>query len=145
MGVAETVRDSEVLLEQMTEKPEAVLEALDPEDGVRVMSNLHVLTSEAAKVRSEADLLYVANRLRRLVEGMPALAALFLLSDPHATEARKRSKRRKITKAYYEAAQQESRHAQERAAQIRNHVVECRQNLGRALQEIAKQSRDNDR
>lgn len=40
---------------------------------------------------------------------------------------------RRITADYHEATSSKSQHAQEHAAQIHNHVVECRQQLEQAL------------
>ena len=144
MGVAETVQDSEVLLKHLTEEPEVVVEALTLEERARVVSDLHVLADKAAEVRSEADLLYVANAVWLLVKETPTLAALLLPQDAYATETRNRRKRRKVSRAHHEAVQRESRHAQERAAQIRNHIVESHQKLVQALREpTARQSADD--
>ena len=96
MGVAETVQDSEVLLKHLTEEPEVVVEALTLEERARVVSDLHVLADKAAEVRSEADLLYVANAVWLLVKETPTLAALLLPQDAYATETRNRRKRRKV-------------------------------------------------
>src|SRR5829696_4654684 len=142
MGVAETVRQSEAVLKRMTEDSEVILMSLNPEERVRVVSVLDALDREAAGVRSEADLLYVANTVRRLVERTPPLATLLLPQDSYAMGTRDPRIRRKVTRAQHEAAQRESPYAQKRAAQIRNHVVECRQSLERALQETYERSRD---
>lgn len=146
MGVEETVQDSELLLKQMTEKPEAAVEALNLEERVRVVSKLHELTGEAVKVSSEADLLYVANSVWRLVEETPGLADRLLQQDDCATEARNSHKRRGVSRAYHEAAMgEERRYVQKRAAQIRNHIVECHKELMQALRETTeRQSADDD-
>jgi hypothetical protein len=110
-----------------------------------VVSHLHVISGKTVEVRSEADLLYVANTVWRLVKETPALSALLLPQDAYATEARNRRKRRKVSRADHEAAQRESRYAQERAAQIRNHIVECHQKLAQALRVTTeRQSAEDD-
>src|SRR5829696_10573445 len=103
MGVAETVRQSEAVLKRMTEDSEVILMSLNPEERVRVVSVLDALDREAAGVRSEADLLYVANTVRRLVERTPPLATL-LPQDSYAMGTRDPRIRRKVTRAQHEAA-----------------------------------------
>ena len=58
---------------------------------------------------------------------------------------REQPKVRKVTAAYDDAAYRERRYAQEWAAQLRNHVVECRLKLERVLQETTKKQNDDDR
>lgn len=128
MSVEEIVRNSELLLKQLAEEPETVLKALSTAERTGVVSILQDLSIEAAEARSEADLLYVANRVRRLVEKTPALAAQLSLPNLYPT------RRRGVSASNHQAEQRESRYAQERAAQIRNHIVECQQRLSQALQ-----------
>lgn len=136
MGIAETAQESEMLLEKMLKEPEAVLETLDPADRDKVVADLYELADRSEKVQSEADLMAVANKIWRLIESTPGLDTFLLeFSERPKSTA---SKRRKITAAYHERSRRESQYAQERAAQIRNRIIECRQNLERALQETVK-------
>ena len=134
MDTEKTVRESMAMLERMSEAPETVLEALDPAHRDRVITRLGVLADRAAGVQAEADLMYVAGAVRRLVEETPALAA-WLMPGETGEAAQAGPRRRKITFGYDQAAYRKSRYAQEQAAQIRNHVVECRARLESALQE----------
>ena len=134
MNAEETVRASLTLLEQMSEEPGTVLEALNPTEQERVMTELGVLAERAAGVQAEADLLFVADSVHRLVEEIPALGVLLLPDEMRVDAAQEqRPRTRKVTVNYDQAAYRKSRHAQERAAQIRNRVVECRQRLEKAL------------
>ena len=134
MNAEDSVRASMTLLEHMSEEPRTVLEALNPTEQERVITELGVLAEQAAGVQAEADLLYVADSVHRLVEEIPALGVLLLPDEMRVNAAQEQGPRtRKITKTYDERAYRKSRHAQERAAQIRNRVVECRQRLEKAL------------
>lgn len=136
MNVEETVHASMMLLEHMSEDPRAVLEALTPTEQQRVMTELGVLAERAAGVQAEADLLYVADAVQRLLEEIPALGVLLLPDEMRVNAAQEqRPRTRKITATYDQTAYRKSRHAQERAAQIRNRVIECRQRLEKALRE----------
>ncbi len=145
MDVEETVRDSQVLLEQMTEEPEAVLEALQPAERTEVVAELHTLSERAARVQTEAELMEVADAVHRLVEETPALAALLLPREIGATRVPKRRKTRKITVDNHKAAYSKDLHAQEHAARIRNRVVECRGQLEQALRSFAEAKSEGDR
>jgi hypothetical protein len=136
MNAEESVQASMTLLERMAEEPRAVLETLNPTEQERVITELGVLAERAAGVQAEADLLYVADAVHRMVEETPALGVLLLPDEVPVDAAQEQQPTtRKITATYDEAAYRKSRHAQERAAQIRNRVVECRQRLERALRE----------
>jgi hypothetical protein len=136
MDAAESVRDSQVLLEQLIEEPEAVLEALDTEEQARLVAELGTLDYRAAEVRTEADLLYVADAIHRLIEETPTLAALLL---PQGIDMEAAQNQRKITTDYHEATSSRGRYVQEHAAQIRNHVVACRRRLEQTLERIAQE------
>ena len=121
MNAEDSVRASMTLLEHMSEEPRTVLEALNPTEQERVITELGVLAEQADSVH-------------RLVEEIPALGVLLLPDEMRVNAAQEQGPRtRKITKTYDERAYRKSRHAQERAAQIRNRVVECRQRLEKAL------------
>lgn len=145
MSVDEAMRNSQALLEQISGQPEAVLAALDPGERVRVVDELSALAERASGVQAEADLLYVAEAVHGLIEETPALAALLLPTETETRVDRGRLKTRKLTRDYDDAAYRKSPRAQRQAAQIRNRVVECRQNLTRALQGTAKKERHNGR
>ena len=127
---ADKVQDSQKLLQWMARKPDEVLEALDPAERRSVLAELHALADQAARVQSEEDLSRLSDAVHRIFARMPAL-----LQEIDAAEPQSQPTRRKITFDYDEAAYRKSRYAQERAAQIRNSVVECRLRLERALRE----------
>lgn len=138
VGSEGAIRDSMALLERMmAQQPEALLGALEPGDREIVIAELRELANRAARVRAEADLLEVAGAVQRLVRGTPAWATLLLP---------KKRKVRKVTPAYDKKVheiylQDPSQIAQERAAQIRNHVVKTRERLERALREAPPERR----
>lgn len=78
MDAANMVENSLVLLEQMIEHPDEVRGVLDPDERKRVVAQLHTLEHQAGEVRTGTDLLALADRVHRLVEGTPALANLLL-------------------------------------------------------------------
>jgi len=126
-------QDSIALLERMAKYSETMLEVLNSAERIRVEEELRGLADRAGKVRTEADLLDVADKTYQLVKGMPALAALLL------------TRRRSIRPEYFigYAEDRKEGYAQAHAAQIRNHVVACRDGLERALEELpwAKEGR----
>jgi len=128
-------QDSIALLERMAKYSETMLEVLNSAERIRVEEELRGLADRAGKVRTEADLLDVADKTYQLVKGMPALAALLL--------TRRRSIRPEYFSGDYDTEDRKAEYAQAHAAQIRNHVVACRDGLERALEELpwAKEGR----
>src|SRR5215211_9290588 len=137
MATEQAVQSSLGLLQRMSENPRAVLEALDPAGRDEMMTELSVLAERSAGVEDEADLLYVTDALHRLLKEMPVLAKLLLPRNGEATSAQEQPTTRKITFNYAHRARQKSTYAQDHAAQIHNHVVQCRQELQRALRETS--------
>ncbi len=137
----QAVQSSVRLLQRMSENPKAVLEVLDPVRRNEVMTELSVLAERSARVEDEADLLYVTDTLHRLIKEIPALARLLLPRNGEATSTQERPTTRKITFKYDQGAYNKSLYAQQHAAQIRNHVVQCRQGLERALREMSWRNR----
>ena len=127
------VSDSLTLLEQMTENPEEVVGALVPTERQRTVEKLRALEEQSAGVQNEAELLALADAVNGLVEKTPALAALLL---PEGMDVGAAQEQRRITLEDYGADAPESRYVQEYAPQIRNHIVECRKELERQLQEL---------
>jgi hypothetical protein len=133
------VSDSLILLEQMAENPEEVVEALAPAERESIVDILRALEGQSAGVRDEAELLALADAVNRLVEETPALAALLL---PEEMDVGAVQEERKITLEDYGADAPESQYVQEYAPQIRNHIVECRQELERQLHELFPEERE---
>ncbi len=71
MSAVERVRESQKLLEQMARYPAAVLGSLGQVEHERLIEELDMLADRAAAVRTEADLLDVAQEIRRLIEKTP--------------------------------------------------------------------------
>jgi hypothetical protein len=135
------VLGSLTLLEKMAAKPHAVLDVLTLSDQEKIMDQLRVLTEEASGVEAEADLAYVIDKVHLLVAETPALAALLLAQEVRMPVTQDQATTRKVTRKRDLEAYRKSRHAQERAAQIRNHVVECRRRLEQALLEPPQKHR----
>lgn len=113
----------------MSEDPGAVLGLLDPAERDRLVTQLSELADWSAEAKDEADLLYVTDTLHRVL----------MLRNSEATSAQERPTTRKITPEYDEDAYSLEKHAsslyaQEHAAQIHNHVVQCRDRLEQELQ-----------
>ena len=121
-------QNSIALLERMATYSEKMLKILTPAERISVEAELRTLADRAGKVRTEADLLYVADETYQLVKGTPALAALLL--------TRRRSIRPEYFTGGYDTEDRKAEYAQAHAAQIRNHVVACRDSLERALEEL---------
>jgi hypothetical protein len=133
MSAAKEVQDSLVLLQQLTRYSKRVLSKLDQAERDKVREELRALDDQTAGVSSEAELLDVADAVHRLVEETPALKTLLL---PEEMDVEAAQEERRITLEDYGANPPESRYVQEYAPQIRNHIVECRQELERQLQEL---------
>ena len=125
--------DSLILLEQMTENPKDVLRELTPKQRVKVIAALRDMETQGAEAQSRAELMTLADAVTSLVEETPALAALLL---PEEMDLEAAQVERRITLEEFGANHPESRYVQEYAPQIRNHIVECRQELERQLQEL---------
>lgn len=144
MSVAERVRESQMLLEQITWDPKVVLWSLSRKELERLVKELGVLDDKAASVRTEADLLAVTDAIDRLARKIPTPVRPLPPRETGVTEVPKRRRTRKITVTDHEAAYRKSLYAQEYAAHIRNRVVECRQELEQTLQEISRGEKGSD-
>jgi hypothetical protein len=133
LDAEEMVWSSQALLEQMTEEPEAVLEALDPAEQARVVAELRALAGRSAGVRDEAGLLHVADDIHRLVEETPALKALLLPKEMDVAKAQ--NKRTYTLQVHEEATSPETEYVQERESQITNTLVECYETLEAKMRE----------
>jgi CHAT domain-containing protein/tetratricopeptide (TPR) repeat protein len=131
VGGTDIVKGSLDLLEQMTENPDEVRAALDPEERKRVVAELHDLESRAAGVQTNKDLLTLADAVHQLVESTPALADLLLPEEVDAaTEQEKRWFYIEDPKPSCEAL-----HIQENTTLILNEVHELRWNLEESARE----------
>lgn len=130
------VQSSIGLLQRMSEDPKVVLAALNPAERERVITKLGALADQSAGVVAEADLQDVINELYRLVEDTRDLNELLLSQGRRAKPAKKRPTTRKITFGYDKRAYDRPSYAQERAAQIRNYVVQCHERLVNALPKV---------
>ena len=126
MEVRARTQESIALLERMARYSERMLEVLNPAERISVEAELRALADRAGKVRTEADLLYVADETYQLVRATPALAALLL--------TRRRSIRPEYFIGDHVTEDRKAEYAQAHAAQIRNHVVACRDGLERVLE-----------
>lgn len=130
------VRDSQVMLEQMAEEPEAVLEALGPTEGRAVLVRLRELSGQAAGVNTGAELLELADAVHRLVEQTPALADLLLEQGAGATNQRTFPALDPNDPAHGESPQ-----AAEKAVLMRNHMANLAERLDGGLGDEAEESR----
>lgn len=133
MDAEKMMQDSLILLEQITENPNDVLWVLGPKAQNEVLAKLRNLEKQAAEARSRDKLLALADAVNRLVEKTPELRKLLI---PEGMDVGAAQEERKITLEDYGASPPESQCVQEYAPQIRNHIVECRKELERQLQEL---------
>jgi len=105
------------------------------------MGKLRALADRCAEVEDKEALRHATDAVHRLVGETPALGALLLPRETSVTLPRERPTTRKVTFEYDQKAYRKSRYAQDRGAQIRNHVVVCRQKLESALQEYSEDRR----
>ena len=61
------MEQSSTLLDRMAQKPDEVLEALEPEERAEVMEELSVLNERATKARTASELQLLTNDVLRLV------------------------------------------------------------------------------
>ena len=142
MDAEEIVWSSQALLEQMTEEPEAVLEALDPAEQARVVVELRALADRSAGVRNETGLLHVADGIHRLVEETPALKALLLPKEMDVVE--EQNERTYTLGIHEEATSSETEYVQERELQVLNEVlVNCHKTLKQKMQESLEENSED--
>lgn len=142
LDAEEIVWSSQALLEQMTEEPEAVLEALDPAEQARVVVELRALADRSAGVRNETGLLHVADDIHRLVEETPALKALLLPKEMDVVE--EQNERTYTLGIHEEATSSETEYVQERELQVLNEVlVNCHKTLKQKMQESLEENSED--
>jgi len=138
MEADNAIRSAEAVLRQMAGDPEEVLAVLAPAERARLVEELGRISDRVAAVRSEAELAEVADAICRLVEDVPAMRPLFFAPqfDVDAAQAR-----RKISLAEHEALTGTDQYTQARAIQVKNAVLECRDQLQEALGKAEPQAR----
>jgi hypothetical protein len=135
MDAKQTVEDSLVMVQQMSGAPEEVLAVLDWAGQEKLVVELPLLSEQADEVqRTGVGLLALAEAIQRLVEGIPALAALFPTTQAGV--------RRSATEEDLDAMFSRER-AQQQAAQIYNSVVELDKRIKQELQKFKQRSADD--
>ena len=131
MTAGRQIRSAEILLEEISEEPEVVLYALQAEERVMMLSALRLIEEQSSSIAGMEDLVAMSNAVYNTVTGFPELRQILLPSHE-----RDDSLQRQITTAQHLAARADDQYVQERIAQIRNHVLECRESLEKALRAI---------
>jgi len=137
MEADSVIQSAEIVIRQMTDNPEEVLAALAPAERALLMEELGRLSARAAAVTSEAGLVALADAICRLVEDSPALRPLFFEAGFDVDKAQAR---RKVSLAEHEALTGADQYTQARAIQVKNSVIECRDQLQKALGKLEAQA-----
>lgn len=136
MEAESLIHSAELVIQQMTDYPREVLRALQPDQRAYLIEQLAGFKTRAELVRSSPELVALADSICRLVEDLPALRSLFF--EPQFDVAQAQLKR-KLSLTDQAMAAGAGQYTQTRAIQIRNTVLECRDELQKALGEIENQ------
>ena len=125
-------RESLALLNWMASHPYAVLGAFDPDERPAVVAKMRALAVRAEEAQGDiGEMRRVADTAYRFAQSTPGLADLLPPERGRAATVT-----RGISAGMHEASAERELHLEARAAQIRNHVVQCHESLERALQEF---------
>jgi hypothetical protein len=119
-----------VLLDQMRDNPEEVQAALAPAEQTQLVSALRDLAEGAGTVQDEKGMFTWLADLYAAIEGVSGLHGLLFEAggEPVAAQAQ-----RKISQADFAASAERNLYAQQRAAQVRNAVLDCCEQLQQSL------------
>ena len=130
MDMQEIISNVEAILVQMGDYPDEILKSLPKNERRRLIGELDELSDCAASIQTQTDMLEFAESLFQVVERSPMLSDLLLETGSGPNGGRVL---RKITFADFQANEEDDSYVQERASQIRNTVLECRDQLVKAL------------
>jgi hypothetical protein len=122
--VERKIEKSQRLLEDMTQEPEKVIEALAPSERDLALDELNALADRAGAARKGSELVTLADDVIRLVTDRPALLERF------PVKLRRGGDQSDIDVMYTESE------VMRRAGQIDNSVVELREAIEEELREL---------
>jgi hypothetical protein len=130
--VQQKMEGAMILLDQISEYPNEVMQALDNPEKFAIVKELDALAERAAGIQSSGDLLGLFDAVYNLTIGRAALKALLLPAGDYADEEQLQ---RRVTLEDQQLTTELNDYAQQVAPQIRNNVVECREKLQALLDE----------
>lgn len=130
MSFEDSFRDATVMLSVISDNPEDILLVLSEIERQELFESLESFSSMADKAVSEVDILNLTDEILKISEASTKLRTLLLPEDFDFDQAQTQ---RAITLKTHKESSEKSDHAQKKAAQIRNSVITCRDNLIKAL------------
>lgn len=130
MDTENIIQSAELLVQQIADYPQEVLAALSIDQRSTLLAKLDELANQAASVRSRQDLAVVADEILCLLESQSTLHPLFFGESQDLTAVQQQ---RKISIADHTATAAGDTQAQVHAVQLRNTILECREQLQGAL------------
>ncbi len=115
-------------IETLVNNAEELSDELDAPNRVQLIDQLTALSTQAAQVKTEADLLALADGIHRLIEANPGLSALFEVPTEVGQRALTIDEFNKIVE------QAEQPVTQDKVFQIDNHIHELREALQQSLE-----------
>jgi hypothetical protein len=132
MEAVSIIDSAQTVIQQVIDHPAEILAALTSRERANLVEAMENLSSRAAAISTRADLVELSDAICRLVENNPALRPLFFEARYDVESAQRR---RKISLAEHEALTGVDQYSQTRAIQIKNAVLECREQLQKTLGE----------
>lgn len=130
MSLEENLRDVTVILSMISDNPGEVLQILSELEKQELLENLERFSLLATAAKSEVDFFHLADQILKTVETSTKLRNLLL---PDYFDFIQAQDQRAITLKTHKESSEKTDHAQKKAAQIRNSVITCRDNLIKAL------------
>ena len=138
MDSESTIESAQMVIQQIIDHPAEILAVLTLRERSNLIEAIQNFSSRAGTVSTQAELVELSDAICRLVENHPALRPLFFEVQYDVESAQRR---RKISLAEHEALTAVNQYSQARAIQIKNAVLECRDQLQRTLGEVETQTK----
>ena len=137
MEAESIIQSAEMVIQQITDNPQEILAVLTPGERANLIEKLGSFSTHAAVLSTLPELVEMADSICRMVENHPALRPLFFEAQ---FDVNKAQLRRKISLADHQAITGADQYTQARAIQVKNSVLECRDQLQKALGELETQT-----
>jgi hypothetical protein len=137
MEAESMIQSAEMVIQQITDNPEEILAVLKPGERANLIEEVGSFSSRAAVLSTWSELVEIADSICRMVEDHPALRPLFFEAQ---FDVNKAQLSRKISLADHQAITGADQYRQARAIQVKNSILDCRDQLQKALGEFETQA-----
>ena len=135
------IQNAEILAQQIADYPNEILTLLSPSERENLLGDLDSILDRTERANSHADLIEIAESIYHLVESRPKLHSLFFEDN---FDVNKAQLKRKVSLADHEALSGVDQYTQKRAIQIKNSVLECREQLLESIGDIGIQTQETE-